>query len=97
VKNVAVFLPDYAETANVTICSGTPRAHGQRFLVTDRRVFAPIADNILLGALVQGVISRRPFERGSSSGPNARQSLPFLEGKTSHEPHDPYCYARQQW
>ena len=59
--------------------------------------FRADSSNILLGAPDQGAISRRPFERGSSSGPTARQSLPFLEGKTSHEPHDPYCYARQQW
>ena len=76
VKNVAAFLPDYAETANVTICSGTPRAHGQKFRVTDRPVFAPIADNILLGAPDRGAISRRPFECGTPPGPKARHPPP---------------------
>jgi len=58
-KKLAMFVTDYGETANVTICSGSPRAHGYNIRFTYRSVFAPIADNILFGALRPKAVSRR--------------------------------------
>jgi hypothetical protein len=47
------FLPDDAEAANIAICRGNPRMYGQLNRITDPPVFAPIADNIVRGALAQ--------------------------------------------
>jgi len=67
-RYLAVFLPNYAETADVTICNGTPRAHGQRFRVTERRAFAPIAITSCLEHRLKGPSPVGPSNEASPPG-----------------------------